>query len=216
MRAAPVPSALPPRSFTTTRAPSRAKSSAISRPIPRPAPVTIAILPSRTPMGHSSFVGSAPAWFGARFRSRVRGPDLAPALAADVLVVHALNRAMCGDHTRIGLDAPSARAVASGRMPTRRARTLVLVCLIAAIAQPAVPARGVMADDIPVAHTPTGGYGKTFPAPVLAACTEPLAPGAPDLRGIWKAVRVERDGKPLPPSDPMYTYAERIEQCGNR
>src|SRR5262249_31789398 len=44
-RPAPVPSAFPPRSFTTTAAPLRAMSSAISRPMPRPAPVTIAILP---------------------------------------------------------------------------------------------------------------------------------------------------------------------------
>src|SRR5262245_25969708 len=60
MRAAPVPSGLPPRPFTTTRAPSRAKSSAISRPIPRPAPVTIAILPSRTPIARSSFLSINP------------------------------------------------------------------------------------------------------------------------------------------------------------
>jgi hypothetical protein len=81
----------------------------------------------------------------------------------------------------------------------------------------AAPIRAVMADDIPVAHTPLpGGYGKTFPPPVLATCTEPLVEGAPDLRGIWKAVHVVRDGKALPPDDAMYGYAERIEQCGNR
>src|SRR5688572_18613959 len=38
----PLPSVPPPRSFTTTRAPSDAKSSACSRPIPRPAPVITA------------------------------------------------------------------------------------------------------------------------------------------------------------------------------
>ncbi len=42
---APVPSGLPPRSFTTTLAPSDANSSACSRPMPRPAPVTIATRP---------------------------------------------------------------------------------------------------------------------------------------------------------------------------
>lgn len=75
---------------------------------------------------------------------------------------------------------------------------------------------GVMADDIPVSHTPPGGYGNAFPPPVLAKCTEPLVDGAPDLRGIWKAIRVERGGKPVPKNDRLYNYVERIEQCGNR
>jgi len=61
----------------------------------------------------------------------------------------------------------------------------------------------VAADDIPVTKTPGCGY-KTWPAPILASCTEPLAAGAPDLRGLWKA----------------YTgsvgHVERVEQCGNR
>jgi len=33
------------------------------------------------------------------------------------------------------------------------------------------------ADDIPVAHTPPGGYGTTFPPLVLAGCDEPLVAG---------------------------------------
>jgi hypothetical protein len=73
-----------------------------------------------------------------------------------------------------------------------------------------------MARSIPVAHTPPGGYGKSFPVPVLATCTEPLSPGAPDLRGIWKVLRAQRGGKTAPPGDPIYGYVERIEQCGNR
>jgi hypothetical protein len=77
-------------------------------------------------------------------------------------------------------------------------------------------AQDVFADDIPVAHTPPGGYGNSFPPPVLATCTEPLVAGAPDLRGIWKAVQIERDGEPAPPDDPLYHYVERIEQCGDR
>ncbi len=40
----PSPCKLPPRSLTTTRAPSRAKASAYSRPMPRPAPVMSATL----------------------------------------------------------------------------------------------------------------------------------------------------------------------------
>jgi hypothetical protein len=76
--------------------------------------------------------------------------------------------------------------------------------------------KGVMADDIPVAHTPPvfGGYGRTFPPPVLKTCTEPLVAGAPDLRGIWKVI--EHNGKPPEPSSRFSTYAERIEQCGDR
>ncbi|MGZ8735297.1 MAG: hypothetical protein ACXW1M_08925 [Acidimicrobiia bacterium] len=68
----------------------------------------------------------------------------------------------------------------------------------------------------PVAHTPPGGYGDTFPAPVLAGCTEPLTPGAPDLRGIWKAVGVEVNGEPAPPEHKAYRHVERVEQCGDR
>lgn len=112
-------------------------------------------------------------------------------------------------------------------MPTR---TMALVILLAAAwmpiacspaPHPASPRYGrtpddVFADDIPVAHTPSGGYGNTFPPPVLETCTEPLADGAPDLRGIWKAVRVEREGDVVPGDDPLYHYVERIEQCGDR
>jgi hypothetical protein len=99
----------------------------------------------------------------------------------------------------------------------------------------------VAASDIPVAHTPLpGGYKADFPDPVLATCTEPLAAGAPDLRGLWRAVRaeqvhepgsrlwsvtkfvfwnafgVERERVPVPAGDRIYGYVERIEQCGNR
>ena len=47
----------------------------------------------------------------------------------------------------------------------------------------------VLADDIPVAHTPPG-FWKVFPAP--------------DLRGVWTG---ESEGK---------VHLERIQQCGNR
>src|SRR5262245_52641207 len=100
--------------------------------------------------------------------------------------------------------------------------SLALVALLAAACSPDAPPApprapgGVTADDIPVAHTPPGGYGLSFPPPVLARCTEPLAPGAPDLRGIWKAVRAERAGELVPEGDYIYGYVERIEQCGNR
>ena len=76
--------------------------------------------------------------------------------------------------------------------------------------------QGLTADDIAVAHTPPGGYRETFPEPVLARCTEPLIADAPDLRGLWKTLRAERMGEPVPADDRVYSYLERIEQCGNR
>jgi hypothetical protein len=132
----------------------------------------------------------------------------------------------------------------------------VLASQVAAAAEPRpqcppvgaenAPAVAVSADDIPVAHTPPGGYGAKFPAPVLATCTEPLAAGAPDLRGLWRTLRaeqaeeseqpfstsarvlsiarflayraleIERERQPVPAGDRIYDYVERIEQCGNR
>jgi uncharacterized protein (DUF1330 family) len=73
----------------------------------------------------------------------------------------------------------------------------------------------VLADDIPIAHTPPGGWSGEMPAPVLANCTERLASGAPDLRGTWKAYSIERDGA-LVTGNPLGEHVERIEQCGNR
>ena len=72
------------------------------------------------------------------------------------------------------------------------------------------------ADDIPVAHTPPGGYGSEFPPLILAGCTEPLVEGAPDLRGTWRAVSATRGGEPVAAGDRLLAYTERIEQCGNR
>src|SRR5829696_6918404 len=46
----PDPSRAPPRSLTTTRAPSSARSSAYSRPSPPPAPVMMTTLPSSPAM----------------------------------------------------------------------------------------------------------------------------------------------------------------------
>ena len=71
------------------------------------------------------------------------------------------------------------------------------------------------ARDIPVAHTPDGGWHGEMPEPVLVGCTEPLAPGAPDLRGLWRAVKVESGGQALP-DHPLNQHIERIEQCGDR
>ncbi len=76
--------------------------------------------------------------------------------------------------------------------------------------------RRVLSRDIPVAHTPPGGYGKTMPPPILAQCTEALAPGAPDLRGLWRVAEVTWKGQPLPDPDRVLQHVERIEQCGDR
>lgn len=72
------------------------------------------------------------------------------------------------------------------------------------------------ADHIPVAHTPPGGYGSQFPPLILGECTEPLVEGAPDLRGVWKAISATRGGEPVASDDRLLSYTERIEQCGNR
>jgi len=73
----------------------------------------------------------------------------------------------------------------------------------------------VLADEIPVAHTPPGGWTGPMPAPVLAGCTEPLAPGAPDLRGLWRIVQVEVAGT-VDPTHRALGAHQRIEQCGDR
>ena len=75
------------------------------------------------------------------------------------------------------------------------------------------PARS--SHDIPVAHTPPGGWSDVFPAPVLAGCSEALADGAPDLRGTWEVVEVSVEGQ-LVAGHPVVGHAQRIEQCGDR
>ena len=72
------------------------------------------------------------------------------------------------------------------------------------------------ADEIPVAHTPPGGYGDAMPPPVLAGCDEPLVTGAPDMRGLWGVVSVEWRLGDAPDPNPIAGHTERVEQCGNR
>jgi hypothetical protein len=75
----------------------------------------------------------------------------------------------------------------------------------------------VTADDIPVAHTPLpNGYGEVMPPPILAACTEPLSPDAPDLRGLWQTEHLEVNGVPGPSEHGLWRHVERVEQCGDR
>lgn len=76
-------------------------------------------------------------------------------------------------------------------------------------------AGGRSVDEIPVAYTPTGGWTGAMPAPVLASCTDPLVPGAPDLRGLWRVVAVTVEGV----DDPEHRalgLVQRIEQAGDR
>lgn len=54
-----------------------------------------------------------------------------------------------------------------------------------------------------------------MPPPILDGCTDPLAPGAPDMRGTWRVVNVEWHIDP-PSPDAMADHVERIEQCGDR
>jgi hypothetical protein len=70
-------------------------------------------------------------------------------------------------------------------------------------------------DDIPVAHTPPGGYADKLPARILGGCATPLVSGAPDLRGLWQVVEVEA-GDEVVADHPALGHVQRIEQCGDR
>lgn len=71
---------------------------------------------------------------------------------------------------------------------------------------PELDGRGLRAHDIPKAYTPPRPdcHYTDFPMPVLEHCREPIAPGFPDLRGLW----LSYEGKE--------GHMERIEQCGDR
>ena len=71
-------------------------------------------------------------------------------------------------------------------------------------ALPALDGSGKSAVDIPKGNTPGCGYDH-FPLPVLAGCTEPLPPGADDIRGLWRGIEGGHIG-----------HVERVEQCGSR
>jgi hypothetical protein len=74
----------------------------------------------------------------------------------------------------------------------------------------------VTVDDIPVAHTPPGGYGATMPPPVLARCEGRVVDGAPALHGLWAVASVSVGGRAAPDDHPIHTHVERVEQCGDR
>ena len=69
---------------------------------------------------------------------------------------------------------------------------------------PELTGDGLLAANIPKAFTPGCGWTR-WPMPVLAQCSEPLADGVQDLRGLWRST-----------SPAGFDHIERIEQCGNR
>jgi hypothetical protein len=70
--------------------------------------------------------------------------------------------------------------------------------------RPLLDGSGESVVDRPMATTPEGGY-REFPPAVLRGCTDPLPPGAPDLRGVWECHKGAMKG-----------HVERLEQAGNR
>ena len=70
-------------------------------------------------------------------------------------------------------------------------------------ALPQLDGSGLLAKDIAKGNTPGCAYDH-FPLPILRQCTEPLAEGAGDIRGLWIGV----SGK--------VGHIERVEQCGSR
>jgi hypothetical protein len=71
--------------------------------------------------------------------------------------------------------------------------------------RPELDGSGASASDLPLDGTKPGASLAVWPSRTLAECREPLASGAPDLRGVWEVV----DGR-------MKGHVERIEQAGNR
>lgn len=69
-------------------------------------------------------------------------------------------------------------------------------------------------DEVPVAHTPTGGWVEV-PPPVLAGCAEPIPEVAPDLAGWWEVTSASMLGDPLDDHQ-ILGVRQRIEQAGDR
>jgi hypothetical protein len=70
-------------------------------------------------------------------------------------------------------------------------------------------------DEIPVVHTPAGGWTGTMPGPFLADCTTELVEGAVDMRGLWRVVEVEVSGV-VDTGHRALGLEQRVEQCGDR
>jgi uncharacterized protein YndB with AHSA1/START domain len=128
--------------------------------------------------------------------------ELEPTGAGRTRVTHTYDWTELTDRSRF----PRARATTVDRLAASIDRLAVLAQQAAAMAA---------ATDIPVAHTPPGGYGDEFPAPVLAGCTDPIVENAPDLRGLWQVTEVEVNGA-ADPGHSAIGHVQRIEQCADR
>ncbi len=71
--------------------------------------------------------------------------------------------------------------------------------------RPELDGSGPKAVDIPLDGTKPDASWNVWPPRTLEGCREPLAPGAPDLRGVWECYEGRMKG-----------HVERIEQAGNR
>jgi len=71
--------------------------------------------------------------------------------------------------------------------------------------RPELDGSGPSASDVPLDGTQPGASLDVWPPRTLAGCREPLAPGVPDLRGVWEVYEGRMKG-----------HVERIEQAGNR
>ena len=72
-------------------------------------------------------------------------------------------------------------------------------------ARPALDGSGPVTADFPLGKTAPGATLDEWPDRVMDGCTEPLAAGVPDLRGVWEVYEGRMKG-----------HVERIEQAGNR
>ena len=88
----------------------------------------------------------------------------------------------------------------------------ILVWGLPVWASPVLANEEVMADDIPVAHTPSG-YWEEMPPPILVTCTESLSKDAIDMRGMWQIIEVLSGPGG---ANNAIGNRQRIEQCGNR
>lgn len=70
---------------------------------------------------------------------------------------------------------------------------------------PELDGTGPKAADISLVQTKPDATWNVWPPRVLDGCHEPLAPGAPDLRGVWECYEGRMKG-----------HVERVEQAGNR
>lgn len=71
--------------------------------------------------------------------------------------------------------------------------------------RPELDGSGPLATDFPLGKTQPGASLDKWPGRVMDGCTEPLADGVPDLRGVWEVYEGRMKG-----------HVERIEQAGNR